>query len=118
MKNFFHSFIYAFNGIKILLLEERNARIHFIALIIVIFAGFYFSISKQEWLVLILTSGLVISLEAMNTVIENLADFVSPEKHEAIKRIKDISAAAVLVAAITSLIIGVMIFIPKIVSHA
>jgi len=108
------SFGFAFNGLKILILEEHNSRVHLIAAILVIIAGFYFQISILEWLAIILSIGFVITLEIINSAIENISDFISPEKHNSIKKIKDLSAAGVLISALTALIIGLIIFIPKV----
>lgn len=107
------SFAYAFNGLKLLLKEEHNARIHFIVSAIVIIAGFYFNLNAYEWIAILFSIALVITLEIINTVIENIADFVSPEKNEKIKNIKDLAAAAVLVGAIAAVAIGLIVFIPK-----
>jgi diacylglycerol kinase len=110
------SFKFAFNGLKILIKEEHNARIHLFIAICVLIAGFLFKISEIEWIAVVFAIGFVIVLEIINSSIENIADFVSPEKHEKIKKIKDLSAAAVLISAITALTIGLIIFIPKILS--
>jgi len=67
-----------------------------------------------EWIAVVVAFGFVIAMEIVNSAIENIADFVSPEKHEMIKKIKDLAAAAVLIAAITAFIIGLIIFVPKI----
>lgn len=108
------SFKYAFNGLQILFKEEHNARVHLLVAICVIAAGLFFNLSTNEWLAIVFSIGLVFSLEIVNSSIENIADFISPEKHEMIKKVKDLSAAGVLVGAITALIIGAMIFCPKI----
>lgn len=108
------SFGYAFNGLRILIREEHNARIHVFATITVVLAGFYFDISMIEWIAISLSIGFVISLEIINSAIENIADFISPEKNDAIKKIKGLSAAGVLISALTALIIGLIVFIPKI----
>ena len=108
------SFKYAFNGLKILFREEPNAKIHLFAAICVLIAGFAFRISGGEWIAVVLCIGLVIALEALNSAIENIADFVSSEKHEAIKKVKDLAAGAVLVGAIASAIVGLVVFLPKI----
>ncbi len=108
------SFKYAFNGLRILIKEEHNARIHLFATVCVIIAGLFFNISMNEWIGVIFSIGLVFSLEIINSSIENIADFISPEKHKMIKKIKDLSASGVLISAITALIIGLIIFIPKI----
>ena len=108
------SFKHAFNGLGILLKEEHNARIHLAAVVVVTIAGFYFKIAAMEWVTLVLVMGIVISMEIINSFIENLCDFVSPNKHELIKKVKDLAAAAVLVSAFSALIIGLIIFVPKI----
>ena len=108
------SFRYAFNGVRILWKEEHNFRIQLIIAFLVIGAGCIFRISLNEWLAVILSTFFVLALEIINSSIENLADFVSPERHEKIKKIKDISAAGVLIAALAALVIGLMIFLPKI----
>jgi diacylglycerol kinase len=110
------SFKYAINGLSILLREEHNARIHFFASCCVIFAGFFFRISALEWMAITFAIGFVFSMEIMNSAIENMADFISPEKHLKIKRIKDLSAAGVLVSALAALFIGLIIFIPKLIT--
>ncbi len=108
------SFKYAWNGLRILIKEEHNARIHLFAAIGVFIAGLFFSLSLNEWMAIILSIGLVFSLEIINSSIENIADFISPEKHEMIKKIKDLSASGVFASALTALIIGAIIFVPKI----
>ena len=109
------SFGYAFNGLRLLIKEEHNAWIHVMATILAILLGFAFTISKTEWVALVFSIGFVFALELVNSAIENLADYSSPGTHELIKKVKDLSAAAVLIAAITALSIGLLIFIPKIV---
>lgn len=94
--------------------EEPNFKIHVVATIMVIAAGLYFQLSTTEWLAIVSVIGLVLLTELVNTAIENIADFISPERHEKIKTIKDIAAAAVLISAIAALVVGMLIFIPKI----
>ena len=108
------SFGFAFNGLKILIKEEHNARIHLFAIICVLVAGFLFKISTYEWIAIIFAIGFVLTLELMNSAVENISDFISPKKHYSIKKIKDLAAAGVLVSAIAALAIGLIIFIPKI----
>ncbi len=110
------SFKYALKGLRILLTEEHNARVHLLASICVVSAGFIFSVSTYEWIAIILCISLVVSLEIVNSSIENIADFIHPERHEKIKKIKDLSASAVLIGAITAFVIGMIIFIPKIIN--
>lgn len=114
IKERLRSFKYAFNGIKILLEEEPNLGIHYLVAMCVIIAGFVFKISLSEWTLLIMMIGVVIAFEIMNSSIENIADWVSKERNIKIKRLKDLSAAAVLVSAMTAFIIGLIIFLPKI----
>ena len=108
------SFKDAFRGLKILIKEEHNSRIHLFAAVGVLIAGFLFRVSAYEWIAIVFAIGLVITVEIINSCVENIADFVSPGRHDKIKKIKDLSAAGVLVSAITALIIGLIIFIPKI----
>jgi len=108
------SFIHAFHGIKQLFRSEPNARIHLLLMIATVAAGFYFQISRFEWLVLILCFGIVFITELINTSLEFLCDHVTPERNEQIKRVKDLAAGAVLMSAITVLIAGLIIFVPYI----
>lgn len=107
------SFGYAFNGLKILVREEHNARVHMLAAICALIAGILLKVSVMEWIALLFAMGFVITLEIINSAIENIADFISPERHDMIKKIKDLSAAGVMVSAITALLIGLIIFLPK-----
>ena len=111
------SFTHAFNGLYILIREEHNSRIHLAAAIIAICFGFLLKITLYEWMAIVFSIGLVFAFEIVNSAIESLADFASPEKNEVIKKVKDLSAAAVLVSAIAAFIIGIIIFLPKILSY-
>jgi len=111
---FFRSFRYAIRGIGTVFKEEFNARVHFLAAIVVIILGFVLKVAWFEWIILILVMGGVFTMELINTSIEGLADLYSMEFNPKIRKIKDLSAGAVLVAAITALIIGMVIFLPKI----
>lgn len=110
------NFKYAFNGLKILIKEEHNAQIHIAATVLVIIAGLVLKISSTEWIAIIFAVGLVFAAEILNTSIENLADFVSPAKHNQIKRAKDLAAAGVFVCAVSAILIALFIFLPKILS--
>ena len=107
------SFRYAFNGIKILLKEEQNARIHLFIAVCVLIAGLVLKISTIEWIAVIFCIGLVFALESINSAIENTVDLYSKEQNDLIKKIKDLSAGAVLFAVISSVIIGLIVFLPK-----
>lgn len=109
------SFGYAFNGIRLLIKNEPNAWIHCFATVCVLIAGILFRISQLEWIAIIFAIGNVFAAEAINSALEALADYVSPEYQEAIKRTKDLAAGAVLFLAITSVIVGCIIFIPYII---
>jgi diacylglycerol kinase len=86
-----------------------------VAMILVIIASFVLKINKNEWLSIIIVIGFVFSMEIINSAIEQLADFVSPNYQEIIKKVKDLSAAAVLISALVSVIVAFIIFIPKII---
>lgn len=105
---------FAVNGIKLLLKNEHNARVHLLIALIVIIASYVFSIDAAEFMFIIISIGLVFIVELLNTAIENIANFVEPKWNEKIGEIKDYAAGAVLVSAIVSIIIGLIIFIPKI----
>ena len=109
------SFYYAFQGIIQCIKLEKNMAIHFSIILLVIMFGIYFHISTIEWFVCIILFGMVVSLELVNTSLENTIDICMPKLHPKAKIAKDTSAGAVLVAAITSVIIGLMIFVPKII---
>lgn len=108
------SFGYAFQGIATLLRTQVNARIHAVATMIVVLAAWYWQLSALEWCVLLLAIAMVFSAEAVNTALEILCDKVEPEQHAAIKQVKDVAAAAVLLAAIAAAFIGLIIFVPRI----
>ena len=109
-----NSFKYAFEGIKEAWKTEQNLKIHFIIMLLVIIAGFIFKISLIEWMVCLLLFAIVISLELINTAIETTVDIAMPDINEKAKYAKDIAAGAVLFSAIISVIIGLIIFLPKI----
>lgn len=110
------SFTYAFNGLRVLFREEHNARIHLFAAVCVVAAGVLLGISPLEWVAVVFAVGLVFGGEIFNSAIEDLSDVVCPEHDERIKKVKDLSAAAVLVTAITALVIGLIVFVPRIVA--
>lgn len=107
------SFSFAFNGLKIIVKKEQNFHIHFLIAGLVIILGFIFQIHVWEWIILLLMIFFVILLEIVNTVMERLVDMLKPRVHIYAKEIKDIMSAAVLFAAVFSIIIGLLIFIPN-----
>lgn len=108
------SFSFAFRGIKSLLRNEHNSRIHLAAAIAAVLTGIFLKLNIYEWSLLAIVIGLVFVAELFNSAIESIADRVDPEWNELIMKSKDYGAAAVLVSAIISLIAGCLIFIPKI----
>lgn len=108
------SFRLAILGILTAIKQERNVKIHLVITILVIVLGLLNDLAKQEWMFIAVCIGLVISLELINTAIERVVDLVTSEYHPLAKEAKDIAAGAVFVAAILSIVIGGIIFIPKI----
>ena len=109
------SFTYAFNGLKVLFAEEHNSRIHLFATVCVIIAGALLKLSVLEWAAVAFAVGLVFSGEIFNSAIEDLSDVVCPERDDRIKKVKDLAAAAVLGNAIAAAVIGLLVFVPKII---
>ena len=107
------SFYHAIAGIRQFIRREHNARIHLVFTIGVVIAARIFSVSRLEAIALVLVVGLVWVTEMLNTCLERTADLVTREEHPEIKFIKDLAAGAVLVAAATAVIVGLFIFIPK-----
>ena len=114
LKKRIRSFGYAFRGLRDLFIYEHNAWIHLTAAVCAVALGFIYKISSIEWIALCGVIGFVFAMEIINSAIEKLADVVSPQKNEKIRLVKDLSAAAVLVSAIIAVIVGLLIFLPKI----
>jgi diacylglycerol kinase (ATP) len=108
------SFKHAYRGLKLFLVTTPNAWIHVMVSGIVILAGFYFQVSHFEWLALILTMGIVLIAETFNTAIEIDINLTSPEYHPYARDTKDVAAGAVLLASIMAAIVGLLVFLPKI----
>lgn len=107
------SFKYAFQGIGYLFRNEHNAWIHLFVAVCVITAGFLLRVNIGEWIAIIFAIGMVLVAEAFNTAIEALSDAISPNYNQLIKRAKDVAAGGVLLAVIAAVVIGLIIFIPK-----
>ena len=107
------SFACAFRGIAALLKSEVHARIHLVATVVVVALGWWFGITGGEWIAVILAIGLVWVAEALNTAIEYVADLAHPDEHPEVKKLKDLAAAAVLFASIVALIVGLIVFLPR-----
>ncbi|MBY0096334.1 diacylglycerol kinase family protein [Mesobacillus maritimus] len=110
------SFYYAISGISSAIKTERNLRIHLTLSLLVIFLGFAFSITRIEWLIVILVLGGMLCAELINTAIERVVDLATEEYHPLAKQAKDIAAGAVLLFAVTSVVVGIVIFVPRILS--
>ena len=113
MKKLIRSFGYAFKGVAYATKTQLNFRIHLGAALIAVAMGLYFHISQHEWLWIGLCITIVLVIEIFNTMIETLTDFVSPGYNEKAGRIKDMSAGAVVIAAAFALIVGLVIYLPK-----
>lgn len=109
-----NSFRYALHGLRSAWRSEANLRIHCIAALLIAVAGFAFHLQPWEWVAIIGCSVVVITAELFNTCLEKLIDHLHPSRHRKIKHIKDMAAAAVLLTAISAVIIGSLIFLPKI----
>ncbi len=104
---------YSIKGGLELLRTEASIQVQFVVGILITIAGFYFNISREEWLAQTICIGLVMGIEGVNTAIEEIADFVHPGQHPKIGRLKDIAAGAVGIAALITVIVGCIIYIPK-----
>ena len=102
----------AFAGLFVFFKRGEHAKLHLIATLLVVLLGWFFNISKTDWVLSLLCIALVLSVEAVNSALEYLVDLASPNFHPLAKKSKDIAAAAVLIAAIFALIIGLIIFLP------
>ena len=108
------SFFYATKGILHFLITERNGKLEILGAIGITILGWYFNINAIEWCIQTLCIAMVIGIEIINTAIEELSNYVSPNKHPKIGIIKDLSAGAVLFVSIVSSLIGFIIYLPKI----
>lgn len=116
MKRFFKSFKYAIQGIREGMRSEENFKFDLVVALLVIISGFVYQLTTIEWSLVILCIVAVLAAELINSSIEKIVDWVSPEIHPEAKRIKDMAAGAVLIVAVGAAIIGMIIFLPKIIS--
>jgi len=114
MRNRLRSFGFAFRGIFSAFKSGHNLWIQSVVGLLVILAGMWLEVSRTEWLILIICIGLVLSAEVVNTAIEKLVDLVSPDYNKKAGQVKDLAAGAVLLLSITAAVIGLLIFIPRI----
>ncbi len=105
---------YAFNGALYLCKTEPSIKIQLFIAVFVTITGFYFDISRTEWMFQVAMIGLVLSIEGINTAVEYIADFVHPDLHASIGRIKDIAAGAVFLASVAASVVAIIIYYPKI----
>jgi len=115
LRNRIRSFGYAFEGLKKFFLSEHNTWIHSLAAILVIIISFLLKISWSDWIGVLFAIGLVLSAEAFNTCMEKMMDRLLPQEDETVKYVKDLAAGAVLITAVIAALIGLIIFIPKII---
>ena len=104
---------FALKGAYKLITTEHSIMVQFSIAILLVIAGFYFHISREEWMMQTLAFGLVIGIESLNTAVEKIADFIHPEFHDRIGFIKDIAAGAVMFAATAAIVVGLLIYVPK-----
>lgn len=104
---------FAVKGAFKLITTEHSVMVQSSLAVLMIIAGFYFHISREEWMIQILAFGLVLSVESLNTAVEKIADFIHPEFHSKIGFIKDIAAGAVMFAALAAIAVGLLIYVPK-----
>ena len=115
-QKFLAAFKNAFNGLWYFFLHERNGKIQCCAAVLVVILAAVLGVTATQWIILLLCIGAVLSLEMINSAVEKLCDIVHEDYHPVIKIIKDVSAAAVLFTSIISAVIGIIIFLPKIIS--
>ena len=106
--------IIAISGMFFLLKNEDSIKVQSLFFLLFIFLGYYFEITKDEWIIHIILIGFILTTEALNTVAEKICDFINPKYDDRIKLIKDISAGAVSFAVISSLIVLIIIYYPYI----
>lgn len=112
--SFMESFFCAFKGIIYIFKTERNFRFHIMFSVLVLLCSLIFNLSHVELSVILIMIAVVLTLEIINTIIENIMDFLCKDYNLNIKIIKDMASSAVLVSAFISIIVGLLIFIPKI----
>jgi diacylglycerol kinase (ATP) len=104
---------FALKGAYKLITTEHSVMVQFSIAVLLVIAGFYFQISREEWMIQSLAFGLVLGIESLNTAVEKIADFIHPEFHDRIGFIKDIAAGAVMFAAAAAIVVGLLIYVPK-----
>ena len=113
VKNRLRSLKYAYKGLYKLIQTENSIKLQIAAAVAITIIGFVMRITSTEWIIQILSIGLVLAVEGLNTAIEKIADFIHPEHHDKIGEIKDIAAGAVSFSALAALGIALVIYVPK-----
>ncbi len=113
-KNRINAFGYAFSGLAQSFRKEIHLKLHAVIAVLIIGLGFFFDITKTDWVIVLLSITLVICLEMVNSALEKLCDFVMPQQNPKIKYIKDVAAGAVLVACLFAVVAGLIVFLPYI----
>ena len=113
IKKRIQSFSFALKGVATLFKTQANARIHLVAILLVTVAGFLLKVTTSEWCFIVIVFAMVLAAEAFNTAIEFVVDLTSPDYHPLAGKAKDVAAAAVLITAIGAAIVGIIIFLPK-----
>ena len=108
-----HNLVWALRGAGFVLRTQTSARIQLVVAAAVVGAGFWFRIDRLEWLAVVGAIGAVLAAEAFNTALESLADAVHPERHPLVGRAKDCAAGAVLLTAIAAMVVGLIVFLPR-----
>lgn len=112
------SFGHAIQGLRTFLRREQNARIHAVAALLALGLSAYWRIEPWEWVAVVLAIAMVLAVEMLNSAMEVLCDHVTPERHPQIKMVKDLAAAAVVVAALGAFVVGLVVFLPHILRSA
>jgi len=116
LKKIIQSFKYAFRGCALVVKGEKNFRIQLLIAVIILILSFYFSLSKNERIIIIILNCIVLSMEMINTAVEHFLDLVKPRLHYRVSVVKDIMAGAVFLVSFCAVIIGVYIFLPYLVT--
>jgi len=111
------SFKFAIYGAYKLIRTEHSIMVQSTLAVLLTIAGFYYDISRTDWMFQVLAIGLVISIEGLNTAVEKIADFIHPDYHDKIGFIKDIAAGAVFFAAVAAMTIGLFIYLPHLLTR-
>ncbi len=116
LRKFLKSFSYAVTGWKEVFSREQNFKVHTLLGILALLMGWWLNISPTEWCVILVVIALVLAAELCNTALENLCDLIKPEQNETVRIVKDMSAGMVLCCATGALLVGIVIFLPKLVA--